>query len=416
MPVTKNSTTSQPVATNISYSDQFGVPRTPSLHALFTLGFRPLYPLGMAWSAIVVAAWVFAPGINHAPLFGPWWHAHEMVWGFAATIAVGFLFTAVPNWTDLPTADGLPLALLVAVWLLARIGLWLGGRWFAAAAALDVAFFAGAAVFCLRPILRARNARNLWAPAMLLALAAADALFLHAAAGGALSTVIRMEHVGLLLMAVVSVLVGRRVIPFFATRAIPELTLSREVVTGLLNLALLLPAVGCDALHTAPHAEGALLLASCLILLWQIGRWKPWRVLGRPLLWILYLGYAGLAAGLGARAGQLLGAPLADSFWIHLLAVCGFSVLIIGMVTRTSLGHLGRPLRLDGWSLTSYALLLASAAMRLLSFVPQVSLATIALHAAAIAWGLACAVFVGRYGPWMVRPRNGTRGLVALRH
>lgn len=384
--------------------DPRGATSAPSIRALFTVGFRPLYPLAMAWSAVVVATWVFAPGLAHAPLSGPWWHAHEMLWGFVATIAVGFLFTAVPNWTELSTVRGVPLALLVAMWLLARLALWIGGPWFDAGAALDVGFFVCAAAVCLRPIVRARNGRNLWAPIALLGLAAADALFLRAAAGGALDALPRMAHVGLLLMAAVASLVGRRVIPFFATRATPGLALEPRVSSGLVNLGLLVGAIGCEALQAAPRVEAALLLACSCVLAWQIAQWKPWRVLGNPLLWILYVGYAGLAAGLAARAIQLPESALADSLWIHLLAVCGFSVLVIGMVTRTSLGHLGRPLRLDRWSLASYALLLASAALRLGSFVPW-PLAAPALHASALAWVLACAVFVLRYGPWMMRPR-----------
>uniref|UniRef100_UPI0025836E61 NnrS family protein n=1 Tax=Thiomonas sp. TaxID=2047785 RepID=UPI0025836E61 len=96
--------------------------------------------------------------------------------------------------------------------------------------------------------------------------------------------------------------------------------------------------------------------------------------------------------------------PVPDSLWIHLLAVCGFAVLIIGMVTRTSLGHLGRALRLDRWSLLSYGLLLAAALLRLLAFVPWPAQVA-ALQASAVLWTLACWVFVLRYLPWLVRPR-----------
>ncbi len=41
----------------------------------------------------------------------PWmgtmaWHAHEMVFGFAAAVVVGFLFTAGKAWTGLQTPQG----------------------------------------------------------------------------------------------------------------------------------------------------------------------------------------------------------------------------------------------------------------------------------------------------------------------
>ncbi|OIQ70478.1 NnrS protein [mine drainage metagenome] len=380
----------------------------PSLGALFEMGFRPLYPLGIAWSAVAVATWVFAPAFRHGQLAGPWWHAHEMVWGFLATIAVGFLFTAVPNWTGRPTPRGAWLAAFVVDWLLVRAGLWIGGRWFLPAGLLDVAFFVAAAVACLHPIVQARNWRNLGVPVVLLALAAADGGYLRAVASSDFDALLRALHAGLLLVAVLSALVGRRVIPFFAMRAVPGLEVSREVATGWVSLILLLAAGALQALGLAPGVEAALLFMSAAVMAWQLLRWKPWRVADRPLLWILYLGYAGLAAGIAALGAQAAGLPVPDSLWIHILAVCGFSLLILGMATRSSLGYLGRALRLDRWSLASYFLLLAAAVLRVLALVPQPFAAAV-LNASAIAWVCTCSVFVGRYGPWIIRPRADGR-------
>ena len=42
-----------------------------------------------------------------AYLAGPVWHAHEMLFGFALAVIVGFLFTAGRNWTNQPTPSGL---------------------------------------------------------------------------------------------------------------------------------------------------------------------------------------------------------------------------------------------------------------------------------------------------------------------
>ena len=386
-----------------------GAPRSaPSLGALFEMGFRPLYPLGIAWSAVAVAAWVFTPGFQHGQLTGPWWHAHEMVWGFLATIAVGFLFTAVPNWTGRQTPRGVWLAAFVVDWLLVRAGLWIGGRWFLPAGLLEVAFFVAAAVACLHPIVQARNWRNLSVPVVLLALAAADGGYLYAAASSDFDALLRALHAGLLLMAVLSALIGHRVIPFFAMRAVPGLEVNREIATGWINLILLLVAGTLQAVGLASRVEAVLLLVSAAVMAWQLLRWKPWRVVGRPMLWILYLGYAGVAAGIAALGAQTAGLPVPDSLWIHILTVCGFSLLIMGMATRSSLGHLGRALRLDRWSLASYFLLLAAAVLRVLALVPQPFAAAV-LNASAIAWVCACSVFVGRYGPWMIRPRADGR-------
>ena len=63
------------------------------------MGFRPLYLAGCAWALISVLLWVHAPSLLRGELNGLAWHAHEMLWGFVATIAVGFLLTAGANWT-----------------------------------------------------------------------------------------------------------------------------------------------------------------------------------------------------------------------------------------------------------------------------------------------------------------------------
>jgi len=72
---------------------------------VFALGFRPFYLLAAAFAALGMALWAalllgVLPSAHGpatmAPLF---WHAHEMVFGFAAAVVVGFLFTAGKNWT-----------------------------------------------------------------------------------------------------------------------------------------------------------------------------------------------------------------------------------------------------------------------------------------------------------------------------
>ena len=60
----------------------------PQWAAFLELGFRPLYLAGCFWAAVSVALWVFAPVMLRGQLAGVIWHAHEMLWGFIATIGV----------------------------------------------------------------------------------------------------------------------------------------------------------------------------------------------------------------------------------------------------------------------------------------------------------------------------------------
>src|SRR5690606_15038326 len=104
-------------------------------------------------------------------------------------------------------------------------------------------------------------------------------------------------HAGLLCMAVIALLVARRVIPFFAMRAVPGLEIPMLTRSGQWQLAAGLVAILCMLAGWRLSAAAALAVAG-LISLVQILAWKPWAVRRVPLLWILYAGYSGLGAGL----------------------------------------------------------------------------------------------------------------------
>lgn len=384
----------------------------PSLRAFLEMGFRPLYLAGTAWALVAVTLWIFAPQWLRGPLGGVAWHAHEMMWGFVATIAVGFLMTAGANWTGVnPTPPGTLVAICV-LWLLARIGLlfpshalfWLG---FGA----EAAFFLLSATAMARAIYGTRNRRNYAVPLLLLALGATDVLYLLAALGGDHTLLMQRFNAGLLCMAVIALLVGRRVIPFFAMRAVPGLTIPLRERSGLVQLGAGALAVLFVLMQW--HWPLALALLVCgSIPLWQLLGWKPLAVRSRPLLWILYAGYAGLGAGLLVAAAQAAGAPLRHAVHVHLIAMGGFALMIIGMVTRTALGHLGRPLATDRSMVASYWLMVIAVALRLAGLFPSGPVLLL-LQGAALCWIAALALYLWRFFPWMIRPRPDHKPQVA---
>ena len=216
----------------------------PSLHAFLELAFRPLYLAGTAWATIAIGIWIYAPEILTAPLQGIAWHAHEMLWGFIATIAVGFLMTAGANWTGINPMHGGALAIACVLWLLARVGFLVNGdTWFWIATAAELAFFLLAAIAMMRAVYRARNTRNYAVPWLLVALGAADVLYLLAARSGDYALLMQRFNAGLLVMAMIALLVARRVIPFFAMRAIPGLSLPMQTRVGQVQLAACATAV-----------------------------------------------------------------------------------------------------------------------------------------------------------------------------
>ena len=111
----------------------------PETFSLWALAFRPLYLLAAILAAVAIPVWAVAfSGGLELPIPGIWWHAHEMIFGFAVAVIIGFLLTAGRNWTGLDTpTDGL-LAMLAALWLAGRLAMAFGsGAW---VAVVDLAF------------------------------------------------------------------------------------------------------------------------------------------------------------------------------------------------------------------------------------------------------------------------------------
>ena len=377
----------------------------PQWRAFLELGFRPLYLAGCGWAALSVALWVYAPQWLTAPLGGVAWHAHEMLWGFVATIAVGFLLTAASNWTGVNPLQGLPLALLCGLWVVARAGFLVSDSTaFLLAALSELVFFAAAALALARAVYGTANRRNYGVPLMVLALGVADALYLAAVRQGDYAGLMAHFHTGLLCMAVIALLIARRVIPFFAMRAVQGLSIPMHTRTGQWQVGATVLAVLATLMQWPQTTAAALAVAGTLALV-QVVTWKPAAALRRPLLWILYGGYCGLGAGLLVAAGHAAGWIFRTAWPAHVIGMAGFSVLIIGMVTRTALGHLGRPLETDRSMVASYMLVIAAALLRLVA-LSAVPFALAALHAAALAWVVAFALYLWRFFPLMIRPRN----------
>lgn len=377
----------------------------PSLEAFLEYAFRPLYLGAAAWAALSVAIWIFAPALLQGVLRGVFWHAHEMLWGFVATIAVAFLMTAGANWTGVNPLSGGALALACMFWLAARLGFLLGPRTdgFMYAAAAELAFFLLAAVAMLRAVHMTRNARNYAVPWLIVGLGAADFLYLRAVLADDTVALLRALDAGLLVMGAIALVVGRRVIPFFAMRAVSGLQVPMLMRVGHLQLVLcalaaVLAVLGQRSLLAAVLAAiGALAIA-------QVLAWKPAAVWRKPLLWILYAGYAGLGAGFLFASAHTLGWTARAAVHVHVLAMAGFSVMIIGMLTRTALGHLGRPLALDNSMLWSYALVIIAAIARLFALAPG-EWTQPALQVSAAAWIVAFGLYLWRFAPMMIRPR-----------
>jgi len=379
-------------------------PAAPSLKAFLELAFRPLYMAGVFWALVAIALWVYAPQVLTGSLGGIAWHAHEMLWGFIATIAVAFLMTAGSNWTGINPLQGRALALACGLWLVARTGFLVPGDtafWIAMVA--ELAFFLLASAAMMSAVVRSKNTRNYAVPGLLAALGGIDALYLITARGGDYAMLMQRFNAGITVMALIALLIGRRVIPFFAMRAVAGLDIPKHTETGWVQLGACAVAAVSLLAGIPVLTALALGLAGGLALV-QVISWKPLAVRANALLWILYVGYSCIGLGLLLAALAAAGVEVPRVLPVHVIAMAGFSVLIIGMVTRTALGHLGRPLATDRSMRTSYWLMLTAVVLRLAAIAPTPATGTL-LHLAAAAWVSALALYLWKFAPMLIRPR-----------
>jgi len=369
------------------------------------LGFRPFYVAGAFLAALIVPLWVamFLGQLPLTPAVSPLlWHAHEMLFGFAVAIIVGFLLTAGKAWTGLATPRGVWLGGLAVLWLAARVASVLGP--YALYAVLDMALLPLVAAILLTLLLRARNYRNLPLVLILALLASANLAF-HLAAMGALNLpAITPLYAGLALIVMIECVMAGRVIPAFTMAVTPGLKLIATVWVERVTLGA--TGLGLALWVFAPNGVVSLLvlmLASVLHLK-RLASWRPALTVKRPILWILHAAYAWIPVGLGLLALAQIGlVPV--SAGVHALAVGATGGLIIGMITRTARGHTGRPLKASSPEVLAYALVMTAAVLRVLLPLLAPGLLGVSLIAAAVVWSAAFLIYLWQFTPWLMSTR-----------
>jgi uncharacterized protein involved in response to NO len=381
------------------------VPPPPGWPGL-RLAFRPFYLGAALWAALMLPLWVaiFLGAISWQPAPPPLlWHAHEMLFGFAIAVIVGFLLTAGKSWTGLATPRGPALGGLILLWLSARLASLVAP--YAVFAVLDLALLPTVGLIFLRLLIRSRNWRNVPLALILLLLSLVNLTFHLSVLGQIDLAPMRSLYAGLAFIVMIECVMAGRVVPFFTSSALagvkiatlPWLERSALAATGL-GLALWV-AKGPVAV------TGAMLgLAGVLNLVRQL-RWHPWATRSRPILWILHLSHLWLALGLGLLA-LAQWELVTVSIGVHALGVGATGGLIIGMMTRTARGHTGRALTVEAPELAAYVLVMAAAVLRVLLPLFLPSLYIYGLIAAAGAWSAAFLLYLWKYSPWLLSTRS----------
>jgi uncharacterized protein involved in response to NO len=334
---------------------------------LFFCGTLNLIIASGWWLVHLVARYtefpLFALDLAIAPI---WAHSFLMLFTVLPTFIFGFLFTTFPRWMNGPEVPR-PAYLATAALLVTATCTWIAGVHNGTALQLAGAALALAAlVIGLVALLRVLvDARQVVSHAIVAATGVAVGVVslagfgygLYVASDFALHFAVRSALWGFLLPVFFAVC--HRMIPFFSQNAIPGYVAWRPLwilvsVVGLAYARLLLGTAGAlDSLVFLDVAL-AILAATCAV------RWISPGARGNPLLWTLYAGFAWLPVAMALQAGRdasfaLTGQWALGRAPIHALGIGFFGGMLVAMVTRVTMGHSGRPLRMGPAALACFA-------------------------------------------------------------
>jgi uncharacterized protein involved in response to NO len=383
---------------------------------LFTYAFRPLFLLATLYAIAVVPLWVAAwlgylamPSSLGTP---SWWHAHEMIYGFAGAAIGGFALTAVATWTKRPPVAGVPLIILGVLWVIARVLFALPfASLFAPAVVADLGY--GALLFALmsREVIGARSQRNYKVLLILGLLPVTNAFFLAGMTLNATWTTTALFG-GLWLIVLLINLIGGRVIPGFTRNwlkrqimeqkrqpaALPPMFDRFDLLTTWMMVAFAI----LHLIETPSRWTAVVGLVTSVLLFIRLTRWQGMHTGGEPLVWVLHVGFSWLPLGFLLLAFAELGL-IPQTAGIHALTSGAITTMIIAIAGRAALGHTSRPLESHPVLTAAYVLITVAAICRVAATVGPG--ARVLLGVSAAAWFLGFVCFAWRYVPILTQGR-----------
>lgn len=396
------------------------------LPVFFVAPHRVMFLAGALQALLAMAFWSIELGGRYAGLWSaPEWpllsiipssslHALLLSCGVYGFFIFGFILTAGPRWQaagEVSRGDFLPaFGLLASGWLLVWGALELP-RLLVPGLALALLGWIAIALTLTR--LAARPAAGhehmvVVVVAHWLGAAAVGAFLVFAVGGG--TTWLRLSMAlalwGFLLPVFLAV--THRMLPFFTATVLRGYVLHRPAwaLRALLGLSLAHGTMTFLQLGAWLWLADfpAMLIAARLSWLWWSGA-----ALSNRMLAVLHVAFAWLAPSFGLFAlqsvlqavmpGVLGQAPL------HALTLGFFSAMLLGMASRVTLGHSGRPVAADKVMWVAFCAMQVATVVRVVGDVPGLPGAAVVMWLSSLVWLGAFALWTWRYAPSCWRPR-----------
>ncbi|MEE1868352.1 NnrS family protein [Pseudomonas auratipiscis] len=374
-------------------------------------GFRPFFVLTAASATLLMLTWLLVingwlPGWN-PPGGLVLWHAHELIFGFAAAATAGFTLTAIPEFSKTSEILGKTLLPVVGLWLLARLAYLLAALWPAAlglwpAALCNLAFWLTLLRLLVPRLWQADGRAHLSFAWVILSLCllqvgffaaqlmVADALAWARAATGALSVLIVIAT-SRISMSVVNGRIeeGRPDAP------LPnDSYLARPPRRNLAIVCIVLCSASEFVIGGQPVSGWVALAAAAamfnLLNDWHVGRplFQRWALMLYTCYWLIGLGYLALGAA-------WLGAPISSSSGRHLLTSGAVSLAIFAVMAMVGRIHAGLWLDRRPWPMLCASTLVLAALLRTLAGLPLTASSSLALmNIAGLLWASCFAIYL----------------------
>jgi len=382
-----------------------------STFALFRLGFRPFFLSAILFSVIAMCIWmmqlVFSVKVLPSGITPMFWHAHEMIYGYALAVVAGFLLTAVRNWTRIQTIHGLPLQLLLLFWILARIASLIPGpNALIAGVIMDNIFIASLSLALTIPVVRAKLWKNMSVVSKIYFLLIGNIIYslglLGIFPGGERIGI----YIGLYMILSLILVLSRKVMPMFIEGGVGYVvSLKNHLWVDISGFILFLTFAVSDTFFTLPALTAWLAAALFILHCIRFWGWYTPGIWSKPLLWVLYLAYAWIILGFGLKfTAFIVGIP--PSLAVHAFTVGGIGMMTLGMMSRVSLGHTGRNIMQSPSGLgLVFSMLFLGAVVRVLFPLIFTGHYLLWIGISQVFWIGTFSLFLFIYAPILIRPR-----------
>jgi uncharacterized protein involved in response to NO len=380
------------------------------LSVLFSSGFRVFFPLGAIGAVLLLPFWILliTGTIDYLPSYfsAPAWHQHEMIFGVFTPIIIGFLYTAVPNWTGKPSPSGWPLGLLGLLWIFGRMTVFYSGSLpVEIPIFLDVSLLPIAIMGIAPAIFKSGSKRNFFLPVMLSIFAIFN-LCSHLAALDIINFDENNFFIAALLFVVMLMnVIGGRVAPNFLKNKYKDVKQFNHKAILPVSMVTIVVTM-FSIIFSAPEVIiGTSSLIAGLTILIRVTGWKGWVAVKDPLMVILHIGVLWIAVGflLMAYANFVDKTFMVLSY--HALSIGAAGSLTLGVMTRAVIGHSGRPMDNETF-ITFYLILINVAAIsRILAPLIFTEYYVSLLFVSGLCWVLAYLMFLVRFLPVVLKPR-----------